>query len=304
LSSRQPLGQDALVPSSSAVPAAADDPGALARRLRVGPGFALAGVRPGSTPGFPAGKSAGRAALAAGAQLFAALQERLFAEGRSGGARSVLLVVQGMDTSGKGGIVRHVVGAVDPQGVRHHAFAAPTEEELAHDFLWRVRQALPRPGQIGVFDRSHYEDVVVARVRGLVPRATWQRRYATINRFERSLVDDGTTLVKVLLQVSRAEQRERLGARLARPDKYWKYDPSDVDERLRWDQYQEAYQAVLDRCSPEHAPWYVVPADRKWYARWAVQQLLLDVLLRLDPHWPAPSFDVAVERARLAASPD
>jgi PPK2 family polyphosphate:nucleotide phosphotransferase len=279
-------------------------PGDLADLLRVGPGFVLADVRPRSTPGFTGGKAAGKAALAAGADRLAGLQERLFAEGRSGGRRSVLLVVQGMDTSGKGGIVRHVVGAVDPQGVRHHAFGAPTEEELAHDFLWRVRRELPGPGLIGVFERSHYEDVVIARVHGLVPRATWQRRYATINRFEHSLVDDGTTLVKVLLKISKAEQRDRLAARLARPDKYWKYDPGDIDERLRWDEYQEAYQAVLDRCSPPHAPWYVVPADRKWYARWAVQQLLLDALTQLDPQWPAPSFDVAIERARLAAAPD
>jgi PPK2 family polyphosphate:nucleotide phosphotransferase len=279
-------------------------PGDLADLLRVGPGFVLADVRPRSTPGFTGGKAAGKAALAAGADRLAGLQERLFAEGRSGGRRSVLLVVQGMDTSGKGGIVRHVVGAVDPQGVRHHAFGAPTEEELAHDFLWRVRRELPGPGLIGVFDRSHYEDVVIARVHRLVPRATWQRRYPTINRFEHSLVDDGTTLVKVLLKISKAEQRDRLAARLARPDKYWKYDPGDIDERLRWDEYQEAYQAVLDRCSPPHAPWYVVPADRKWYARWAVQQLLLDALTQLDPQWPAPSFDVAIERARLAAAPD
>jgi len=279
-------------------------PGDLADLLRVGPGFVLADVRPRSTPGFTGGKAAGKAAFAADAQRLAALQERLFAEGRSGGRRSVLLVVQGMDTSGKGGIVRHVVGAVDPQGVRLHAFGAPTDEELAHDFLWRVRRELPGPGLIGVFDRSHYEDVVVARVQGLVPRATWQRRYPTINRFEHSLVDGGTTLVKVLLKISKAEQRERLAARLARPDKYWKYEPGDIDERLRWDEYQEAYQAVLDRCSPPHAPWYVVPADRKWYARWAVQQLLLDALTQLDPQWPAPTFDVAVERARLAAAPD
>jgi PPK2 family polyphosphate:nucleotide phosphotransferase len=276
----------------------------LADLLRVRPGFVLADVRPRSTPGFTGGKAAGKAAFAAGAKRLAALQEQLFAEGRSGGRRSVLLVVQGMDTSGKGGIVRHVVGAVDPQGVRQHAFGAPTEDELAHDFLWRVRRELPGPGLIGVFDRSHYEDVVVARVHGLVPRATWQRRYPTINRFEHSLVDGGTTLVKVLLKISKAEQRDRLAARLARPDKYWKYDPRDIDERLRWDEYQEAYQAVLDRCSPPHAPWFVVPADRKWYARWAVQQLLLDALTRVDPQWPAPSFDVAVERARLAAAPD
>ena len=278
-------------------------PGALADRLRVGPGFVLADVRTRSTPGFPGGRREGEAALAAGAARLSELQERLFAEGRTDGRRSLLLVVQGMDTSGKGGIVRHVVGAVDPQGVHHHAFGAPTKEGLAHDFLWRVRRALPQPGQIGVFDRSHYEDVVVARVRDLVPPATWQRRYAAINRFERRLNDQGTTLVKVLLQISPQEQRKRLDKRLARPDKHWKYDPGDVDERLRWQQYQEAYQAVLDRCTTPDAPWYVVPADRKWYARWAVQQLLLDALKRMDPQWPPARFDVDVERARLAATP-
>jgi len=275
----------------------------LADRLRVGPGFSLADVEPRATPGFEGGKIEGRAALARCGKRLSDLQERLFAEGRSGGHRSVLLIVQGMDTSGKGGIVRHVVGAVDPQGVRHQAFGAPTEEELAHDFLWRVRRALPRAGQIGVFDRSHYEDVVIVRVRELVPRSTWEQRYDEINAFERSLVDDGTTLVKVLLQISSEEQRKRLAARLERPDKHWKYDPSDVAERVHWEDYQQAYQTVLDRCSTPEAPWYVVPADRKWYARWAVQQLLLDVLQELDPQWPKASYDVAVEKARLAATP-
>jgi PPK2 family polyphosphate:nucleotide phosphotransferase len=280
-----------------------DGPGELADRLRVRPGFVLADVQPRATPGFDGGKADGLAALAATGRRLSELQERLFAEGRGGGQRSVLLVVQGMDTSGKGGIVRHVMSAVDPQGVRHHAFGAPTTEELEHDFLWRVRRALPEPGQIGVFDRSHYEDVVVVRVHGLVPRTTWQRRYAIINRFEASLADRGTTMVKVLLQISPGEQRERLAARLERPDKHWKYDPSDVDERLRWDAYQEAYQAVVDRCSTPDAPWYVVPADRKWYARWAVGQLLLEALQRMNPQWPAASYDVALEKARLAATP-
>ena len=279
-----------------------EPPSEVADRLRVRPGFVLADVQPRSTPGFKGGKAEGKAALAAGGTRLSELQERLFAEGRTGGHRSLLLVVQGMDTSGKGGIVRHVVGAVDPQGVHHHAIAAPTEEELAHDFLWRVRRALPSPGQIGVFDRSQYEDVVVARVRELVPRSTWQARYELINKFERTMTEHGTTIIKVLLQISLAEQQNRLAARLARPDKHWKYDPGDIDERLRWPEYQQAYQDVLDRCSIPEAPWYVVPADRKWYARWAVQQLLLDALERLDPKWPAASFDVAVERARLAAS--
>lgn len=277
-------------------------PQQVADVLAVGEGFRLDDVDTRSTPGFDGDKAAGQAALAAGAGELSALQERLFAEGTAGGTRSVLLVVQGMDTSGKGGIVRHVVGAVDPQGVHLRSFKAPTEEELAHDFLWRIERALPRPGLIGVFDRSHYEDVLIARVRSLVPRHVVDARYEQINEFEQRLVAQGTTVVKVMLHVSRDEQKERLAERLARPDKYWKYNPGDVDERLRWTDYQEAYQLALTRCSTPHAGWHVVPADRKWYARWAVQQLLLDALTDLDPQWPPADFDVEAERARLAAS--
>ncbi|HYJ74228.1 MAG TPA: PPK2 family polyphosphate kinase, partial [Kineosporiaceae bacterium] len=276
-------------------------PQRLADLLRVEPDFRLADVDPHSTPGFDGGKTAGTAALAAGTDRLSELQERLFAGAKDHG-RSVLLVVQGMDTGGKGGIMRHVVGAVDPQGVRITAFKAPTPEELQHDFLWRIRNALPNPGMIGVFDRSHYEDVLIVRVHDLVPRAVWQRRYAAINRFEQGVVAKGCVLVKVMLHISRDEQKERLAQRLERPDKYWKYNPHDVDERLKWDDYEEAYQVALTRCSTEAAPWHVVPADRKWYARWAVQQLLLDALEDIDPQWPAADFDVEHEKARLAAT--
>ena len=276
-------------------------PPRLAEILRVRPGFRLADVATRSTPGFDGTKTDGVAALAAGVKRLSELQERLFADARTGG-RSVLLVVQGMDTAGKGGVMRHVVGAVDPQGVRITAFKAPTPEEQQHDFLWRIRRALPNPGQIGVFDRSHYEDVLVVRVHELVPRAVWQRRYTMINRFERSVAADGCVIVKVMLHVSRGEQKERLMRRLERPDKYWKYNPADVDERLRWDDYQAAYEAAVTKCSTDEAPWYVVPADRKWYARWAVQQLLLDALEDLDPQWPRATFDVEHEQARLAAT--
>jgi PPK2 family polyphosphate:nucleotide phosphotransferase len=277
-------------------------PERLAELLHVGEGFELSAVDTGSAPGFVGSKAAGEKALAVGAQTLSELQERLWAESRAGGRRSVLLLVQGMDTAGKGGIMRHVVGSVDPQGVRHTAFKAPTPEERAHDFLWRIRKALPQPGEIGVFDRSHYEDVLIVRVLNLVPRATWSRRYAAINRFEASLAARGITLVKVMLHVGRDEQKARLAERLARPDKYWKYNPGDIDTRVRWDEYMQAYQVALTRCSTEPAPWYVVPADRKWYARWAVQQLLLDALTDLAPAWPAADFDVAVEKQRLAAS--
>jgi PPK2 family polyphosphate:nucleotide phosphotransferase len=267
----------------------------------VGEGFRLADVDPASTPGFTGRKSQGQAALAAGNRELAELQERLWAASRAGAGENLLLILQGMDTSGKGGILRHVVGSVDPQGVRHTAFKAPTAEEKRHDFLWRIRRALPGPGELGVFDRSHYEDVLIVRVRGLVPRSTWSRRYATINRFEAGLVDGGTTVVKVMLHLSAGEQKERLGERLSRPEKFWKYNPGDLDERALWPEYQEAYQQALTRCSTGTAPWFVVPADRKWYARWAVQQLLVDALRRIDPSWPPADFDVDGERARLAA---
>src|SRR6185437_11695862 len=195
----------------------------------------------------------------------------------------------------KGGIVRHVVGACDPEGVRVTAFKAPTPEERSHDFLWRIRAALPPAGKIGVFDRSHYEDVLIVRVHNLVPRATWSRRYATINRFEQRLVESGTAVVKVMLHISADEQKRRLRDRLERPDKWWTYNPGDIDERERWPDYQEAYQVAIAKTSTEAAPWHVVPADHKWYARWAVQQLLLDALDGIDPQWPPAGFDVKEE---------
>jgi PPK2 family polyphosphate:nucleotide phosphotransferase len=278
------------------------DPRSVGDLLRVGEGFALADVDPAGTPGIKGGKAEGEAALAAGVAELDDLQERLWAQSRAGVARSVLLVLQGMDTSGKGGIVRHVVGSVDPQGVRHTAFKAPTDEERAHDFLWRIRRALPGPGQIGVFDRSHYEDVLVVRVMKLAPPATWQRRYAAINRFEARLAATGTRVVKAMLHISKDEQRRRLAERLERPDKYWKYNPADLDARHNWAAYQAAYSDALVRCSTPEAPWHVVPADRKWYARWAVQRLLLEALREEKPQWPAASFDIPTEQARLAES--
>ena len=270
--------------------------------LRVGDGFVLADLDPRSTPGFDGGKADGKAALEKRAAEFGDWQERLYAEAKEGGTRSLLLVVQGMDTSGKGGIMRHVVGHMDPQGVRYTAFKAPTAEEKRHPFLWRIRRALPRPGQIGVFDRSHYEDVLVVRVHDLVPRSVWSRRYAQINNFEAGVAEAGTTIVKVMLHLSAEEQKARLMERLDRPDKHWKYNPGDVDERKRWPDYMQAYQAALERCSTQVAPWFVVPADRKWYARLAVQNLVLEHLERMDPQWPSVDFDVAAEKERLAAT--
>ena len=291
-------------PSPPSTPSTAST-AAVADRLRVGPGFRLADVDPASTPAFHGGKAEGERALAAGADGLATLQEKLFAQARGGASdERVLLVLQGMDTSGKGGIMGHVVSAVDPQGVRHHAFKAPTEEERSHDFLWRIRQRLPEAGEIGVFDRSHYEDVLIVRVHDLVPEREWRARYDAIDAFERELAAAGTTILKVMLHISPKEQKQRLAQRLERPDKYWKYNPGDVDERAAWPAYMTAYQDALTRCSTDVAPWYVVPADRKWYARWAVQQLLLGALTAIDPQWPPAAFDVEAEKRRLEASPD
>lgn len=271
--------------------------------LRAGEGFRLGEVDPESTPGYDGDKKSGKKDLETLSAELGDLQERLFAahhDEDSGPA--VLLVLQGMDTAGKGGIVRHVVGAVDPQGVELAAFKKPTEEELAHDFLWRIRPRVPGPGMIGVFDRSHYEDVLIGRVRELADAAEIERRYTAINDFEAELIAAGVHIVKVMLHISPDEQKERLAERLDRPDKYWKYNPGDVDERLLWPDYMDAYQVVFDRTSTEAAPWFVVPANRKWYARLAVQRLLLDVLKDIDPQWPAADFDVEVEKKRLADS--
>jgi PPK2 family polyphosphate:nucleotide phosphotransferase len=270
--------------------------------LRVPPTEAetdLAALDTRATPGFTGGKKDGKKALAGLAEELAELQERLFAEGRSGGSRRLLLVLQGMDTSGKGGTLRHAVGIFDPQGVRIASFKAPTKAELRHDFLWRVERQLPGPGMIGIFDRSHYEDVLVGKVHALAPADEIERRYGAINDFEQRLVEAGTTVVKCLLHISAEEQRDRLLARLDDPTKHWKFNPGDVDERALWSRYRAAYETVLARCSTDAAPWFVVPADRKWYRNWAVANVLLETLRGLDPKWPAADFDVDEQRRRL-----
>ncbi|MCF4121904.1 polyphosphate kinase 2 family protein [Antribacter sp. KLBMP9083] len=273
-----------------------------ARALRWVPGTDLAALDCAGTPGWAGTKPEGEQLVASRAGELADLQERLFADGRSGGNRSVLLVLQGLDTAGKGGIVRHVVGLVDPQGVMHRSFAAPTAEEAAHGYLWRVREALPRPGYLGVFDRSHYEQVLVVRVEGLEPEALWRAHYDEILAFEQEVRGVGTTIVKVALMVSPEEQKARLAERLERRDKYWKYSPGDIDTVRRYPQYVGAYQEMLDRTSTEQSPWHLVPADRKWFARLAVTELLLGALRSLGLGWPPATFDVEAEKARLAAS--
>jgi len=270
--------------------------------LRARPGDLLTAVDTAATPGFDGSRADGERALAAIGEQLSGLQERLFAHGRTGGDRSVLLVLQGLDTAGKGGIVRHVLGLVDPQGVALRSFGVPTAEERRHHYLWRVRRALPRGGSIGVFDRSHYEDLLVARVDELVAPEVWQARFDEVNTFEARVAAAGTVIVKVALWVSPDEQYRRLRDRLERPDKHWKYDPSDVDARMKRPAYEVAYQDVVDRTNTETAPWYVVPADNKWYARLAVSALLHRALSDLDLGWPAPAYDVAAELARLDAT--
>ncbi|MGH8777058.1 MAG: PPK2 family polyphosphate kinase [Jiangellaceae bacterium] len=271
--------------------------------LRVPPGpVDLGSIDTRSTPGFSGDKVAGKAALAALGPAISGLQERLFAHGRTGGQRRLLLVVQGMDTSGKGGTMRHAVGLMDPQGVRIKAFKAPTAEGKRRGFLWRIRQARPVRGEVGVFDRSHYEDVLIARVRSLAGAATIERRYDAINDFEAKLVSSGCDVVKVMLHISKDEQLARLQARLDDPTKHWKYNPGDVDERELWDDYLMAYETAMERCNIEAAPWHVVPADRKWYRSWAVTRLLVEHLEAFDLEWPAADFDIDAERKRLDAS--
>ncbi|WP_078913214.1 MULTISPECIES: PPK2 family polyphosphate kinase [unclassified Streptomyces] len=275
----------------------------LRELLRVTPGERpdLARLDPSATPGGPVDKAAGVAATALLAQPLGSLQERLYAASTAGDRRRLLLVLQGMDTSGKGGTLKHVIGLFNPSGCRIKAFKAPTEEELGHPFLWRIKQELPRPGEIGIFDRSHYEDVLIARVRELVPRNRVRARYAQINRFEKALTEDGVTLVKVFLHIGHEEQRTRLLQRLDNPDKHWKFNVGDIEERTVWPAYQEAYEVAMERCSTDEAPWYVVPANRKWYRNWAISTLLREHLEDIDPRYPKAEFDVEECRRRLLA---
>ena len=224
------------------------------------------------------------------------LQYALYAEAR----RAVLVVLQGRDTSGKDGTIRNVFGPLDPQSTAVTAFKAPTEQELRHDFLWRVHQAVPGHGLIGIFNRSHYEDVLVVRVRELVPEGVWRPRYEQINRFERNLVESGTTVLKFFLHISRDEQRERLLARLEEPEKFWKFNPGDLEDRRRWDDYTAAAEEMIARTSTEVAPWYVVPADRKPLRDVLVAETVVAALERMDPRYPRPTGDLKEWRRELA----
>ena len=250
--------------------------------------FRLAQFDPDSTPGLKKRKSLKSELKSHRTKIFD-LQERLFAENK----RSLLIVLQAMDTGGKDGTITHVIGNMNPQGVKITDFKAPTPEEKRHGFLWRIRRATPDAGQVGIFNRSHYEDVLVVRVHNLEPPAVIEKRYDLINKFERELVKENkTTIVKLCLHISYDEQRRRLMDRLANPDKQWKFKENDINERAYWDDYQSAYSLAITRCSTDYAPWYIIPANDKDYRNWAVSRILVETLKDLDPKFPQPKLDV------------
>jgi PPK2 family polyphosphate:nucleotide phosphotransferase len=255
------------------------------RGLRVEPGSGaeLRARSPDDHAGL-AGKAKARKELAEVVEEIALLHNRLYAEG----TRSLLLILQGLDASGKDGTVRSVLTGVNPQGCRIVSFREPSATELAHDYLWRVHAVTPLRGEIGIFNRSHYEDIVTARVHKVVPKAVWRRRRRHVREFERMLSDEGTTLVKVFLHLSRDEQRKRLEERLVNPEKGWKFRRSDLDDRARWAKFMDAYDDVIGQTSTEWAPWYVVPADHNWVRNLLVARILLDTLRGMDPQVPAP----------------
>jgi PPK2 family polyphosphate:nucleotide phosphotransferase len=260
----------------------------LTKRFRVKPGakLDLSDFDPGATPGFSREEAGDR--LQELNRKLEALQEALWAEHR----HKVLVVLQGMDTSGKDGTIRHVFEGVNPLGVRVTAFKAPSPEELDHDFLWRVHAKVPASGEMVIFNRSHYEDVLVARVRKLVPPTVWRQRYDQINDFERLLAETGTTLLKFFLHISKDEQKERLQARLDDPEKQWKFRKGDLVDRALWDEYMKAYEAALSQTSQKHAPWYVVPADKKWYRNLVVATVLVKALEDLKIQLPKAEEDL------------
>ncbi|MBN1219929.1 MAG: polyphosphate kinase 2 family protein [Anaerolineae bacterium] len=222
--------------------------------------------------------------LARNIKQIAELQNVLYAEGK----HALLIVLQAMDAGGKDGTIRKIMSGINPQGVRVTSFKQPTEEELAHDFLWRIHQAVPRRGIIGVFNRSHYEDVLVVRVHNLVPKRVWQQRYEHINNFERLLAGNGVTILKFYLHISKEEQKERFLARLEQPHKRWKFNPADLDERNLWNDYMRAFEDAFERCSTDVAPWYIVPANRKWYRNVAISETILETLTGLNLKYPKP----------------
>jgi PPK2 family polyphosphate:nucleotide phosphotransferase len=269
------------------------------KKFRVEPGerVKLAEIDPGQTGKHVTEEEAGPQ-LAADSERLALLQARLWAEHE----RSLLIVLQAMDAGGKDGTVKHVFSSVDPAGVSVFSFKVPTPQEHAHDFLWREHRVAPGAGEIAIFNRSHYEAVLVERVHDLVPKKVWSKRYDRINDFEKLLVQSGTVILKFFLHISADEQLHRFGARLDDPEKQWKISDSDYTERERWGDYQDAYADLLERCSTEHAPWYIIPANHKWFRTLAVARILVDTLEEMDPHYPKPSVDIEAIRRRYHAA--
>ncbi len=280
------------------MPSANDNPGnrSVRRLLRARPARGrvdLDAIDPSQTSG--AKRNQADEWLLADEEHVMLLQDRLYAERK----RSVLILLQGMDTSGKDGTIRHALRGLNPQGVRIASFKAPTASERRHDFLWRIRRALPGPGEIVIFNRSQYEDVLIARVKGLAPAKVIGARYGLINRFEADIIKRGTSILKFYLHISEEEQRRRLLARLKEPDKHWKFSAADLTERPYWDDYQKAYAAAIGRCSTGAAPWYVIPANHKWYRNWAVTQILIEEMEAMESTYPKPSLDVRALKRRL-----
>lgn len=272
-----------------------------ARKLRIGKDFDFSDDDPAATPGFDGDNKDLKKQSERFDDELSDLQELLFANGRALGenAPSVLVILQGMDTSGKGGAVRSVFSVFDPQGTTTVGFGKPTEEELEHDFLWRIRKHDPRPGQVVAFDRSHYEDVVIQRVHGWVDEEEIDRRFEAIRDYEKELADRGVHIIKAFLHISKDFQKENLLERVEDPKKYWKYDEGDVTERAFWSEYSKAYADAFNRTDADHAPWYILPSDNKKYARMALKFLILDALRSMDLEWPEPKFDPEVERQRI-----
>lgn len=246
-------------------------------------GFSLKDIDPDQDGDLD--KEAAAPLLAGHQKRIAALQERLYAEGK----QSLLVMLQAIDTGGKDGTIRGVFSGVNPQGCRVWSFGVPTAEELDHDVLWRYHLHTPARGMIGIFNRSPYEEVLVVRVKNLVPKRAWSKRYDEICDFEQILANNGTRIVKIFLHISRDEQRERLQDRLDDPDKHWKFNPADLDDRALWDDYQEAFQDAIAKCASPHAPWYVIPANRKWYRNVLVARIIADTLEDMNPQWPEPA---------------
>ena len=259
----------------------------------------LVDIDAGSKPGFDGDQEAGERFIADSSSEIANYQRLMYANGIHGDTHRVLIVLQGMDASGKGGIVRHVFSQVDPMGIHYHGFGKPSEEDLAHDYMWRIRRELPSNGWISIFDRSQYEDIVMPRITGSLPEETWRARYGQINDFEAELAGSGCAIIKIFLVSSRQAQRQHFLRRLDDPTRYWKFDPSDLEARDRWDDYMAAWQEVFERTSTSIAPWYLIPADKRWYSRMVVSELLRTTMKNFNQTWPPLDADRDEALARL-----